>query len=349
MRHTRNFLLDPRSLVVVLLITCSHLGFSQSRTSAKDSLKLVVKELRHRMLVADSTGSAALGAELRVSLSREVKSPEAIKLLQQAVDTLHQIGPRNTEIAVRSELAEALREAGKAPQAYSELLQVRSLIEARERDFGERAGMDSVTAVARSMALNDSLSKVNAQESAVHEASIKRSSELLRTWQWATLGIALLWLVSMALLLYRTGRLQRRSIKAIEELQVKVRALEQRPVNVQRVPKEESLPLPVVKEIPSAVKGVADQIDPMILGMFRRQAPERLETLKAARDRGDSDKVVRVVHSLKPQLVAIDAGRYTPLCTAITSAEARVDQAKFDRTLDEFQVQVERTLRELKD
>ncbi|MBK9764536.1 MAG: hypothetical protein IPO87_14565 [Flavobacteriales bacterium] len=105
------------------------------------------------------------------------------------------------------------------------------------------------------MALNDSLSKVNAQESAVHEASIKRSSELLRTWQWATLGIALLWLVSMALLLYRTGRLQRRSIKAIEELQVKVRALEQRPVNVQRVPKEESLPLPVVKEIPSAVKG----------------------------------------------------------------------------------------------
>ena len=349
MLHSRNFLLDPRSLIVLLLITCSHMGFAQSRTSAKDSLNLVVKELRQRLVVADSTGSAALGAELRVSLSREVKPVEAIKLLQQAADTIHQIGPRNSEIAVRSELAEALRKAGKATQAYSELLQVRSLIEAREQEFGERARMDSVTAVARSMALNDSLSNAMVLADAEQEASNSASKEKLRNWQWATLGIALLWLVSMAFLLYRTGSVQRRSNKAIEELQEKVRALEQRPVNILRVPKEESLPLPVVKEIPSTEKAGTDRIDPMILGMFRKQGPERLATLKAARDSGDFEKVVRVVHSLKPQLVAIDAERYTPLCATITSTEARVDQATFDRMLDEFQVQVERTLRELKD
>ncbi|MBK9764537.1 MAG: hypothetical protein IPO87_14570 [Flavobacteriales bacterium] len=107
-----------------------------------------MKELRHRMLVADSTGSAALGAELRVSLSREVKSPEAIKLLQQAVDTLH----RSVREIPRSPSGPSWRKRcvkRERRQAYSELLQVRSLIEARERDFGERAGMDSVTAVAR--------------------------------------------------------------------------------------------------------------------------------------------------------------------------------------------------------
>jgi len=345
MRHERNILLDPRALIVVLLVMCSNWGIAQSLTSLRDSLKFVVKEIHN----ADTSGATMLGAQLRVALSRYVKPPEAIKLLQQAADTLHQIGPRNTEIAVRSELAEELRKAGKATQAYAELLRVRSLIEAREEEFIERARIDSTTAIERTVAVKDSLSKVIDEAGADREMNRKSAAQELRNWQWIAIGLCILWLVSMALLLYRMARGQRRSNKAIAELQVKVRALEQRPVNVQRVPKQEPLPLPIVKETATAEKAATDQVDPVILGMFRKQAPERLATLQAARERGDLEKIVRVVHSLKPQLVAIDAERYTPLCAAITSPEARVDQAGFDRALDEFQQQVERTLIELKD
>lgn len=349
MQHKKIFEACLRSLIIALLITCSQWGFAQSRSSTTDSLKLVVKELRHQLLNADSTGSAALGAELRVSLAHEVKSPEAIKLLQQAADTLQQIGPRNTEIAVRSELAEQFRKSGKATQAYAELLHVRGLIEAREQEFMERARTDSASVVAGSVTLKDSLAQAYAQAQTSYEVSKVAAAKELRSWQWIAIGLGILWLVSMALLLYRTGRLQRHSNKNIAELQAKVKALEERPTNVLRAPKEEPLPIPVVSEIPSVVQTTTEPIDPMVLGMFRKQAPERLATLRAARERGDMEKVVRVVHSLRPQLVAIDAQRYTSLCAAITSTEARVEQAAFDRVLDDFEQQVERSLEVLKD
>ena len=349
MQYKKIFEACLRSLILVLLVACSQWGLAQSRPSTTDSLKLVVKELRHRLLIADSTGSTALRAELRVALAHEVKPPEAIKLLQQAADTLHRIGSRDLEIAARSELAEELRKAGKANQAYAELLQVRGLIEAREHAFRERSRSDSTMAVARTATLTDSLANEVAQANSSHEVIRIAVAKELRTWQWVAMGVGVLWLVSVALLLYRIGRVQRGSSKAISEFQVKVRTLEERPTNVLRGPKEEPSAISVAKEIPSVLRPEKAPIDPMVLGMFRKQAPERLATLRAALGRGDLEKAVRVIHSLKPQLVAIDAERYSPLCATITAADPRGDQAAMERALDEFQQQVERSLSELKD
>jgi HPt (histidine-containing phosphotransfer) domain-containing protein len=60
----------------------------------------------------------------------------------------------------------------------------------------------------------------------------------------------------------------------------------------------------------------------MLLALVRRRGAERLSTLRDARQRGDHDKVIRVVHSLKPQLVGLDAEYYTALCARLVAQGA---------------------------
>lgn len=55
----------------------------------------------------------------------------------------------------------------------------------------------------------------------------------------------------------------------------------------------------------------------MVLAFFRRQAPERIATLQAARASGDHEKVLRVLHSLRPQLDALDPQGLGVLCARL--------------------------------
>lgn len=338
-----------RILVLMFVLYSVGLPFANAQIgrSQKDSLKQVVKELRLDLFEADSAHDLAKGSTLRVELSRLLKPPESIKLLRQAADTIQLIGPPDQEIAIRTELAEQFSKTGKATLAYSEMQRIRDLLLARELEKGKLVDDQNANSRSRSTAIRDSLQLLLEEErSATAEYMIIAESES-RKWQLIALATGLFWLVTTTLLFYRSGRSQRRSQLAIAELQAKVKALEERPDNVLRSPNEGAT-VASAKELSDPPKAAVDVVDPILVGMFRKQAPERITTLQAAREHGDIEKVVRVVHSLKPQLVAIDPERFGPLCATLTSPGSRLDEARWNASLDEFQLAVIRSIEALK-
>jgi len=66
--------------------------------------------------------------------------------------------------------------------------------------------------------------------------------------------------------------------------------------------------------------------------------------VRDARARGDNDKVVRVVHTMKPQLVAIDAPYFQDLCGRITGAVPGADPVRWAEDLDRFEQGMARVL-----
>jgi HPt (histidine-containing phosphotransfer) domain-containing protein len=69
----------------------------------------------------------------------------------------------------------------------------------------------------------------------------------------------------------------------------------------------------------------------MVLGLFQKRAPERLATLREARSAGDVDKVLRVLHTLKPQLVALDPDGVGALCAGLAASGTMPAQSDLDR------------------
>ncbi|MBK9146438.1 MAG: Hpt domain-containing protein [Flavobacteriales bacterium] len=71
---------------------------------------------------------------------------------------------------------------------------------------------------------------------------------------------------------------------------------------------------------PEAGKGALSP-DPMVLAIFKRQAPERIAALEAAREANDHDKVLRVLHSLRPQLDALDPDGLGASCARLRAMQ----------------------------
>lgn len=87
--------------------------------------------------------------------------------------------------------------------------------------------------------------------------------------------------------------------------------------------------------------------DDVLLAMFRKRMPERLADLKEAREHDDAEKVARVIHSIRPQLVHHDPVRFTERCTRLMAAGNDVLSPVYRADLDRFVWEVDRTLAEL--
>ena len=84
--------------------------------------------------------------------------------------------------------------------------------------------------------------------------------------------------------------------------------------------------------------------DDMLLALVRRRGEERLLTLRDARIRGDHDKVMRVVHSLKPQLVSLDAPYFSDLCGRLVTTDPNAYPQQWSADLDRFEAGMARVL-----
>ena len=73
----------------------------------------------------------------------------------------------------------------------------------------------------------------------------------------------------------------------------------------------------------------------MVAALFRQQAPLRLAALRSAHAAADNEKVLRVLHSLRPQLDALDPTGLGALCQRLRST--RHDDAAWDPGLDELE------------
>jgi hypothetical protein len=120
----------------------------------------------------------------------------------------------------------------------------------------------------------------------------------------------------------------------VEQLRSRMAAMVQPsapPTPVVQTVVTDPVPMPVAPEVGE---------DSLLLGMLRKQAPERLRALREARLRMDHAKAQRVVHTLKPLLVAVDRELYADLCQRIITPTALEDERRWNADLDRLEFAV---------
>jgi hypothetical protein len=315
----------------------------RAQTPVADSLKQrdeAIMEHRVRIHNADSTGDARDAARFRIMLAPLCRPVEAIKLYTEAA-AIADSAKLNDDEALRSHagLAELLAARGDMRGAYNEQVKVTQLKgewEARQAEV--TLALEKIR-IAAQLAERDSLQARSdaALMSAQQEIAIAKEST--RRWIMATAATALLALIALIFMFYRAGQYHKRTLAELDGFRREVEALKATQRNRLRdeappvVAATPVAPAPVVHQPPPPVVVERDEL---LVGMFRKMAPERLRTLQEARSRGDHEKVVRVVHSLKPQLVNLDAAYFSELCRSLVSTDAHVDEAKWNSDLDRF-------------
>ena len=337
---------------VFLLLLCGTPAFAQSRALVADSLKKVIADHRSRLHIADSIGDSHRAVDLRLRLALMVKPKEALSLLQDASAIAESMGILEDEVIARRILAEHYERSGNYRAAYAEAMRVVELDNDRLAAQEEVAGANAEIGMANAAAELDSAQSKWRAELNVSKASVHEAEKHSQRWMLIAGGIGILFLLTLLIVLYRSGRSNQLFREELALLRSEFTTLkEQQPANQVRVtppaavPKPEPVVIPPPAPVPAPTPIAA--IDPLVVAMFQKMAPERLATLRDARARGDHAKVTRVVHSLKPQLVNFDNDHFTKLCARITAPEAYANEARWAADLDALESGIATVLKKL--
>ncbi len=296
--------------------------------TAKDSLRNALESARQRMHAADSGGTWAERFDATMELAPLAPAREGVALLGLAVryaDSLQRpdLGAMASRLLAARAAAMGQFEAAYAAQLVSDSLD-------GQREWNELEEQDSL--VQAQLAERDSLlAQGQARELGMARA-IAALQENVHTWAYAAGALLLLGLALVLGLLYRAGRATTRMQATIDALRTELAAMKERPPTDAKGA--------VKKEEVQAGHAVDEAMKPVVAGMFGKGAPERLATLREARRRGDTDKIVRVVASLKPLLLNFNAPRFGPLITRLKAPAAAADQLQWNKDLDELEAGV---------
>lgn len=335
-------------LALVFCLGWSVQLFAQPTTIAADSLKAEVAEQRAALALADSTGDLPTAFAGRMRLVKLVRKNEVVLLLKQATAIANDMGRPDLEAIVRRDLARRYASAGERASAYTELLlsdSLERLSASRERDsLNDQHAMT----MARLMADRDSSVQAGTDRERRIAVALMDVQHNADRWMWIALAAAGVCVLLVIGLLYRMGSTSRRLHASIEALRSEVDTLK-KPVNrLKEPPVQEdmvsSMPKSGLYEDPAIA--LDEAMDPVVVAMFRKSAPERLTTLRQAREQGDHAKVARVVHSLKPQLISFDEERFAPLCARLMAPGAEQDQRQWSADLDVLEKDVAALLQE---
>jgi hypothetical protein len=314
---------------------------------SEEAIKAAIIQHKADIVAADSTKDVTTAIRLRMALAELSKPKEAQMLYEEAVHLSDSTGRTEDELLARNGLARTLATRGQLKQAYEEALRIADKGAAWMAQQAEVSGSraDEITRAAG--AQRDSLLTVMEEIRRNAQARTVDAEENAEFWMFFAVGILVLALVAMVLMVVMNGRTLRHQRAEVAALREELRALTDRSQNRVRehVPPPSAAPssvapavAPVVAPIPPPVV-----IDPLVVAMFRKQAPERLTTMRDARVRGDHEKVQRVVHTLKPQLVHFDPA-LAQLCARLTTPQAHSDVQRWNNDLDAFEAAVARSL-----
>lgn len=311
--HSRSFRME--------LMACWAFGLSLIAAAQSDSLKAVMAEHRAAMVHADSIGDGYVAFEARMRLAEWTKQPEAFSLLEQAAALADSLQRPDFGAMAGRMLAKRYAASGRYAQAYAESLTADSLDRLRELSeaLDARTAFDAERRQLE--AAQDSLVNIAAQRERAMAQAIVELQEKADSWMMIALAVLLLGLLLVAWLLFRARSTSTKLHAGIEALRKEVGQL------------KESRPSPtrVVPEPPSPVD---EAMKPVVKGLFKQAATERLATLRDARQRGDTDKILRVVATLKPQLMAFDPDRFGPLITRLRASGAAANARQWTADLD---------------
>jgi HPt (histidine-containing phosphotransfer) domain-containing protein len=325
---------------VWLLLFMGTMAGVPAQDMEREQLKQAIEEHRTHIRAADSTGDAREAARQRIMLAPLVKAVEARKLYEQAAaiaDSAELV--EDEELRARQGLMELHRAKGNWRAAYEEGAKIIELT-AQWQQRQALLALDEEQALGqRAVAQRDSvladLAAVR-NDAALQLEALRQQQE---TWKWASIMVALIGALILATFVWSSGRSRKRIRADIEALRAEIAASRVQPLN--RVRERPTPPSGLPPDAAPAVEAprpiTAKEPDRLVLEIFRTAAPERLSTLKQARAKGDTDKVVRVVHTLKPQLVALDPDRFGPLCASLTEPGASGDRMRWNADLDRLE------------
>lgn len=295
---------------------------------------------------ADSLGVLDEAVRWRMALAALSKPKEAQALYEEVVHLADSTGRIEDELTARKALANTLAARGQMNQAYDEALRVADKSaewSAQQAEVSKEKADEFVRLAAQQ---RDSLATASDAGRREAELRINEAHEDTEFWMVVAIGAIAVGLIALVVVVAMNGRAVRKQRAEIGALRAELDALRERPKNRMRetvvVPAEQpQVPPPVVAPVE---RGPASApLDPMLEAMFRKQAPERLIALHDARSRGDHEKVQRVVHTLKPQLVNFDPS-FAERCSRITEVGAPKDQPRWNAELDAFEQAVKRLL-----
>lgn len=340
--------------VVLLGLGLSAHAQDEAPVPAKDTVAL----LEQRVAEADSAGDSVAGATLRMELAALVKPFLGLKLLQEAAIGLDSAAT-SPELAMRvhRELAERYTSSSaleKAGREWAEVARLSDVLRSEAASAVEQAHFMNAVAQGRIDSLTTAMSVAKAD----HRNAIENlTAEQARREEYALYAIigGLVLLLLSVLFFSLHIRRQRAELKEVRQELTWLRMVAKKGTEPTVVATSVAPPIPPKVELPQvvqpppvapapAVAAERTEEDAMLLALVRRRGVERLQTLREARATGDNDKVVRVVHTMKPQLVSLDAPYFTELCGRLVSTDPRVDPARWAEDLDRFEAGMTRVL-----
>ena len=341
--YLRHFL---SGLVVLLLLGCSAQLSAQSGMNAADSLKAEILQQRTTLALADSVGDLHAAFEARMQLVPLVRRTESIDLLKQAATIADSLDRPDLGAMAHRLLAKSYASGGNPAAAYAESIVVDSLDRIREMREMERSNDQHARMLEQIGAAQDSLAQAGLDRERRLAVALVQVQSDAGSWMWVSLVAIGLCLVIVLVLLYRMGRTSRKLRATIDALRKEVDGLK---VTTNRRRKADTrdeviCAIPASGLVEPPTPPIHEAMKPVAEGMFRKGAPERLATLRQARELGDNDKILRVVTTLKPLLVSFDEARFTPLFARLKAAGASNNAQQWTADLDALDFGVQELL-----
>ena len=278
-------------------------------------------------------------ADTLLMRAERARPTEAVRMLEHAVVILGTLQDRAGERDALFLLAKALESAGRSRDALLSLQGAHFLKDSLAAVELTLAAAGTEQRIAEAQVMLERALEQQAEERRAEQEKHRITLIRLESWLMAAgIFIALL-LGALVWSWVQLARHRRGSRPVVPHLEVPI---------AQEIPKRKVLrPAPPLKEPTPAPPVVpADPEAAMLLGLFHKHIPERLRTLKEARERGDHEKVVRVLASMRPQLAQHDATRFSERCAGLIASREAVLGSAHSLELDGLIADVEQALRE---
>lgn len=322
---------------------------------AQDTVAL----LEQRIALADSTRDPAAAASARLELAALVKPQQGLRLLQAAAAGLDSTTAwPDLALRVHKELADryaTLKATDKVAREWAEVARLSDVLRSEAAVAVEQAHFVNAVAKSRIDSLTAAMAVARANHSNAMEALASDHARRQQMAVYAMAGGLLMLVLSLVFFTVHIRR-QRASLKELRQEVTWLRMVAKKGTEPTVVASSMTEPAPPKVELPAVVKpepppavtpsgSLRDpEEDKLLLALVRRRGVERLQTLREARALGDNDKVVRVVHTMKPQLVSIDAPYFQELCGRLVSTDPRTDPARWAEDLDRFEAGMARVI-----
>lgn len=300
--------------LLALLIAVLGLPVAQAAPQRTDTLRARIAAWKAELPGIDANGSPARRIGARIALAELVNAREAIGYLSAAALLADSAGDAVAGIEARAKLMERYRAAGDTRRALAEAVRTlelqRLLAEAERARHAREIGELALAAGQQ----RDSLRIAHEAELSAIKGALSQARDRGATHEAMLIGAAVLvvaLMIAILLMLRRQRAFKARQVADLEALHAQLKELATVVEGLSRAVEKPSPSATFAETGPAAeasatVSTPEPALDPMVLALFKRQAPERMATLQAARAAGDHEKVLRVLHSLRPQLDALD-------------------------------------------